>query len=146
MKRKILLMGIMLLIISGCSKKDVTNSFKCEKSEVVDENTITEVINANFLNNQIQTASIKIENIVAEKYLQFIGNLEEDVKNRYSDYFDKQGINISVLTEDNKIITNINIDFNGLDENSKSIINVVDVVSTYGETKKALENSGYKCK
>ena len=145
MKKKILLMGIVMLIVSGCSKKDVIKNLQCKKSDTISENIITEVINAQFKNNQIESSEIVIENVVIEKYVQFIGSLEEELKNKYNDYYDKKGISINIFTENNKVTAKINIDFNLIDENSKTVLNITDNISTYGETKDTLEKNGYKC-
>ena len=146
MKKKILMLSLLLVFISGCSSKDTSKNLRCEKSEVVSENTINEVITATFENDNIKTADIKIETVVAEKYIPYIDSLEEDLKTKYEGYYNKSGIDINIAVGTSSITTKINVIFDNLNDESKQVLGFSELISTYAETKSSLENSGYKCK
>lgn len=144
MKKKILVI-LCLLVLSGCNSQDKSKNLRCEKSDIVSENTVNEVITATFDDEEIKTADIKIETLIAEKYLPYIDTLEENMKNMYADYYDKQGITINMAMGNNSIILKINIDFDILGDDTKNLLGFSNIISTYGETKKEFEKSGYSC-
>lgn len=146
MKKSIAVLSLLLVLVVGCSKKDTSKSLRCEKSSVVSENTINEVVTATFENDNIKTSDIKIETIVAEKYIPYIDHLEEQMKEKYKDYYNKGGIDINIATGTGSVNTKININFDNIDDETKTILNLNETVSTYNETKQSLEKSGYKCK
>ena len=147
MIKKMIILCIFTLILSGCGKAKITNeNLRCEKKQDVNGNTLTETISATFENKSIQSADIRMETLVADKYIEYFPSLEEQIKQKYSEYYNKQGINIDIISDDGKIAVKINLDFELLDSESKSILGLDSFVSTYDETKRSLIQSGYKCK
>ena len=145
--KKILIIPLLVFLCTACNEtKDTSNNLRCERTDTISENNVIEVITATFENDNIKSADMKIETKIADKYLEYKDNLEAEIRNNYKDYYDKNGIDINITMLDNGVSVKINVDFSILDDASKDLIGLSSTISTYEETKNALEGSGYICR
>ena len=156
MKNKLLLMmiGIFLLVfVVGCGSKDKT----LECSKITEDSSgfkIEETYNYKFVSNSVQTFEVMtISTPTKEERKEFLSIFSTNVDDSFNELDNKKGIEYSSEIKDDKHVLNIkinydNVDLDEFDDASDEINNIVNKKNkkiSLSETKKEMEQAGYKC-
>ena len=146
MKRKILLVLLLCLLVTGCGEKKIENkTLVCKINSVILENEVEERLSAQFVEDNLKSANLEVKMLVNEKYIDYKDILETNLLNSYVDYQNKEGITFNLLNEENSIKLNISIDFEKIESDSMNVLGLNSEQNTYNDAYETLTKNGFIC-
>lgn len=139
--KKYLILPLLLLFLTGCSKK-----LNCTKVENETGLNYNEEINVTFNKNKISNFSLKYDISLEEEYLSYVDTFKETLESTFSSLKDKKGIKYSVKDNKNGFVINMSANLKKLDNDVKKELNMIETDENYEEMKKDLISAGYTCK
>lgn len=141
------LMVFMLMFAAFCFTGCGQKSLNC--SYVNNANTelqITQNIITSFQNDSMTKMDMRIVQDLSDNYAGYADEIAKSLKEEYAKYDNKEGLKVSVVSQNKKVILTLMADFNKMDEQTKSEFNVVGTGQKMSEVKASLEEQGYTCK
>lgn len=156
MKKRLILVfvsALSLMMVTGCTSK--VQTLNCNKTTEdssgfkIEENYYFEFNKNNIKKFEVTTNTTPIKDELKE----FIGIFSTTIDEKFESLKDKKGIDYNSEVKDNKHSLVIKIDYDKIDleefddanDDISEIVNKKKEKSSIKETKKDLENDGYKC-
>ena len=150
MVKKFLILFIFLLYLSGCSSKEGIVSCSINKNEELLGYNINSVYFIKYRDNYV--IEVIGKDIITSEFNDILDNLEEELKTGYQELEDLYGgHNYEVIRDNNKLISNLNINFKDL--KLEEYIKDIPLLTNYYKNNKLLkeglityyEDGGYIC-
>lgn len=134
MKRKLLLLVISMLLVTGCGK---TKNLQCTLEQKAQGATTTSVMNINFNGNKAKDITLDISIDYTDEYASYADTFKQTLESQRSS-LEKVGYKVEITSKGNSQKLKATGTGDSLDSS--------EATGSYDATKKSLENSGYTCK
>ena len=121
--------------------KTVSCSFHNSLSDGLNVNM---TVNTKFKHKKVNNVEMKMEYKLSSDYVNYIDKLYEQLDETYKSYDEKDGVDVKINKDDNKITITITADKNGL--KSLNDINSSDLDVSYDEFIEEMEDANFSCK
>ena len=135
-------MVICLMAFTGCGGK----SLKCVKKTDNDNMKMTQEYKIKFNKDSVKSLFIDIDVDFAEDSIDLKDNILQSVRDKFSSYYDNSGIAYSISDKSNGFDFQIKINFNKLDKDAKSKVDIINYAESYEMIKSDLEQKDFICK
>lgn len=144
MKRLIIffMLGELLLLCSGCEKKEL----ECVKVEESSKVKITQTVKVTFSKEKINVYKNHLIFDITDDKGNYKDLLYTELEKNFKEYTNKNGINYIIKKENKQIMINIEAEIAKLTTDEKEVLGFEDENGNYKETRKALEENNYSCK
>lgn len=144
MKRlRILSIFFIVIILSGCSKKEL----KCSMVDnTIDGILYTQTIVANYSNDELTLIEIDLNIDVTQNYHDYLSAIEDNTAYQFTDFEGKKGIDVEKIKKDNNVSYHMKIDINEINNDTKTLLSIINNSEDYEEAKAFFKEEGYTCK
>lgn len=135
-------MSICLMLFTGCGKK----SLKCVSELDNDILSMKQEYKIKFNKDSVSSLSINIDVDGKNSDIELSDTILKTVSDKFSTYYDEDGVSHSVSEKSNGFNFKLAINFNKVSSSTKSKIDIINYASNYDTIKSDLEQEGFTCK
>lgn len=140
MKKIIIVLTLILLLTTGCSKKLI-----CTKEDKNDMVQTKETFIVNYKSDTMNSIQITLNTTIKKGYETYVETVEKNLKEQFQKYEKIKGITVSSNSRDDQVIVEIFIELNKMSEKDKKKLNFINLEENYDQLQKTLEKSKYQC-
>ncbi len=138
--KKIVMIIMLLVLTTGCSKKLV-----CEKITEEDIITTTETLMVGYQNDSVKNIQIDLKAALKKKYDTYAETVENKLKEQFKKYENIKGISVTSTSNDNIVNVHLYIKLDEMKEKDKNELKLINLKENYNQLKKTLEKEKYQC-
>ena len=138
--KKIVMIIMLLVLTTGCSKKLV-----CEKITEEDIITTTETLMVGYQNDSVKNIQIDLKAALKKKYDTYAETVENKLKEQFKKYENIKGISVTSTSNDHIVNVHLYIKLDEMKEKDKNELKLINLKENYNQLKKTLEKEKYQC-
>ena len=143
--KKILIILIAVVILTGCGASKKEDKLTCTMSTKQANMVMNHEIEADFVGNEVVDLSMDIEVELDNTFAPYIETMKTTLANQFKSYSDN-GAEVEIDAEGSTVKIDIDFDLKSMSLEQKKNLDMIDVYGTKSATKKSLEKIGYTCK